>query len=140
MKVTVVFMQLNGDFDPKEFDELGAETEENFRYEWEDEIAITEDVSELKVANNTTYPLRGSYPDGSEFNFDIEHMTVLNASTESGIVQFGASRKLIKRTDKSLDPDSGDVTFTFYLKGKKLFHNPLPGVFIEPGDFPFELD
>ena len=53
---------------------------------------------------------------------------------------FAASRKILKRTDKAVDSETGDVTFTFYIKANKDFHNPIPGLFIEPGDFPFELD
>lgn len=140
MKATMVFIQLNPDFDPEEFKLLGTENEENFRYLWEDEIEITEDVAEFKVENNGVYKLRGQFPDGNDFSFDIEHMTLANCTTASGTVQFGVSRKLLKRTDKVIEPETGNLTFTFYIKGKKDFQNPVPGVFIEPGDFPFELD
>ena len=139
MKVTLVFMQHNPDFDPEEYNLIGTENEENFKFLWEDEIDVTEDVSDFKVVNNGTYPLRGAYPDGSEFSFEIEHMTVVNCTTASGVVQFGVSKALIKRTDKEVGED-GSVRFTFYIKGKKDFHNPVPGLFIEPGDFPMELD
>ncbi len=139
MKVTAVFIQLNPEFDPEEYALIGTENDENFKHLWDDEIEVTEDVTELKVANNGKYVLAGSYPDGSAFSFDIEHMTLLNCTTASGLLQFAVSKQLIKRTDKETDAD-GAVRFTFYIKGKKDYHNPVPGVFIEPGDFPFELD
>lgn len=139
MKVTLVFMQHNPDFDLEEFELIQTENDENFKFLWEDEIEVTEDVTEFKVVNNGTFPLRGAYPDGTEFSFDIENMTVVNCTTATGVVQFGVSKAIIKRTDKAV-ADDGAVRFTFFIKGKKDYHNPIPGLFIEPGDFPMELD
>lgn len=142
MNVTIIFKQLNPDWDAelaeKHFN--GEETEDNFQFLWEDEIAVSEPVNELKVRNNEPLPLQGEYPNGEAFRFDIPAMTILDLTTASGEkILMGASRRLLKRTDKVVDHASGDTTFTFFLKGTKGYENPIPGVFIIPDDFPQEL-
>jgi len=141
VKVTVHFKQLNPEYSKQVADEYfeGEENDFNFRFLWEDELEVSEPVRDFAVSNNSTYPLQGEFPNGKAFSFEIPQMMLLQLNTESGNqVALGASKKLVKRSDKQL-LDNGDLEFTFFLKGNKEFQNPFPGLFILDEDFPEEL-
>ncbi|HTL83267.1 MAG TPA: hypothetical protein VL651_16245 [Bacteroidia bacterium] len=139
MKVSIIVKEINPSYSQELADKHhnGEETEDNYKYNWEDEFEIAEEVSDFRILNNTVYKLEGM-KDGEKFSYDIASMTVIECETKSGVSRFAASRSLIKDTKKNIAKD-GDVTFYLILKGGKKVVNPMDGIYIAEHDFPIEL-
>ncbi|GAB4147524.1 MAG: hypothetical protein Fur0041_21510 [Bacteroidia bacterium] len=140
MKVSVTIKEINPGFDQEYANQHhdGEESEDNIKYNWEDELEVTSDVIEFKVLNNTTYTLQG-FSNDEPFRYDIPSMTVLECSHADGSkTLFAASRKLISDTKKSVRKN-GDIKFFLFLKGGKKHVNPIPGIYILKNDFPETL-
>lgn len=140
MKVTVNVKLVNSKFDQAYADKEneGDETEDNIKYLWEDEFEIQGDVETFKVVNNTTYLLKGLYPDDEEFCFEIPDMTVLHCTMGDGsetLLPF--SKKAISKTEK-VETKKG-MTFNVQLKSVREVVNPMTGVYILKEDYPEEL-
>lgn len=140
MKVTINVKLVNSKFDQAYADKEneGDETEDNIKYLWEDEFEIQGDVETFKVVNNTTYLLKGLYPDDEEFCFEIPDMTVLHCTMEDGsetLLPF--SKKAISKTEK-VETKKG-MTFNVQLKSVREVVNPMTGVYILKEDYPEEL-
>ncbi len=140
LKVTIAVKLLNSDYNQTIADDFhdGDESEDNIKYQWEDEFIVKGDVSSFKIRNNATYSIMGVYATGDEFNFNIPNTTIVECITEDGLQQFAFSRKLVKTTEKT-DKSNGDVKFTIELKDEVPFENPVDGVYITSTDFPKEL-
>lgn len=140
MKVTITVKEVNPDFEQAYADQHhdGKESEDNIRYNWEDEFEISEDVTNFSIRNNAVYQLEGER--GNEpFSYEIPSMTIVECKLASGTTaRFAASRKLIKDTKKVLDKN-GNIHFFLFLKGNHEMLNPLTGVYISKPDFPFDL-
>ncbi|TND07819.1 MAG: hypothetical protein FD123_2809 [Bacteroidetes bacterium] len=140
MHVTITIKEINSAFSQEYADRNheGQESEENIKYNWEDELEVSEDVADFTIHNNTEYALEGM--DGDKpFRFNIPGMCVCECKTAGGnISRFAVSRKLIRDTKKSVTK-KGDVHFFFFLKDKHPHVNPFPGVYISKHDFPVEL-
>ena len=52
----------------------GEESENNLKYEWEDEFSVTSSVDAVEIHENVSFPLQGEMPDGSAFSHDVENM------------------------------------------------------------------
>jgi hypothetical protein len=142
MEVYVHFKELNSDFSQDVADKYhaGKESQDNIKCTWEDELQVTEDVVDFKIRNKTLYTLKGLYPNGNEFSYDIPDVTICECKTASGnIIQFAVSAKIIKKTDKKVSSDGNLTRFTFFLKDQFPVENPFPGVYIYSRDFPKEL-
>ena len=103
MKVTINVKLVNSKFNQAyaDKDNEGDETEDNIKYLWEDEFEVQGNVSNFKVINNTTYLLKGLYPDDEEFCFEIPDMTVLECTMDNGSVTLlPFSKKAIGKTEK----------------------------------------
>lgn len=140
MKVTINVKLVNSKFNQAYADKEndGEETEDNIRYLWEDEFDIQGNVSNFKVVNNSTYVLRGLYPNDDEFAFEIPDMTVLECTMDNGsktLIPF--SKKAISKTEKK-EVKNG-IRFFVYLKSNKEVVNPMQGVYISKEDYPKEL-
>src|SRR4051812_3663880 len=106
MNLHLHFILVNSEFNQGFADDLheGQESEDNIKYLWEDEFKVSEPVKEFKIKNNTTYTLAGYFPDDTEFNFEIQDMTVCECITDAGTkMQFAVSKKLVKKTEKVTD-------------------------------------
>ncbi|MCX6313078.1 MAG: hypothetical protein NT084_15775 [Bacteroidetes bacterium] len=140
MKVSITVKEVNPDFDQAYADKEneGHETEDNIRYNWEDEFDVKDEVKDFGIRNNEIYLLEGM--NGNEkFSFEIPSMTIVECIGENGAVtQFAASRKLIKDTKKNIDKE-GNVQFYIFLKGGHEHINPIPGIYISKKDFPKAL-
>ncbi|MBI3509976.1 MAG: hypothetical protein HY064_04890 [Bacteroidetes bacterium] len=140
MKVTVTIKALNPDFKQEIADTHhdGKESEDNFKYSWEDEFEVNGEVNEFLIRNNDSYFLEGM--NGNEkFSYEIPSMTIVECLGEDGsITRFAASRKLIKDTKKNIDKNE-NVHFYLFLKGGQRIANPLQGIYISMKDFPSEL-
>ncbi len=140
MKVTISFKEVNSEFDVEyaERSHDGQESEDNIKYNWEDELEVAGDVTDFMIRNNTTYTLAGEM-DGDSFSYDIDGMTICDCTTADGTVsRFAVSRKLIKETKKATQKN-GNVHFFFFLKDKHPHVNPMPGIYISKKDFPSAL-
>jgi hypothetical protein len=140
MKVTITVKEINPDFDQQLADKEndGHESEDNIRYNWEDEFEVKNDVTDFTVKNNEVYILEGMKGE-EKFSFEIPSMTIVECVGENGVVtQFAASRKLIKDTKKVIDK-KGNIHFFIFLKGGHAHVNPVLGVYISEKDFPMDL-
>jgi hypothetical protein len=140
MKVTLNIKLVNSKFNQAyaDKDNEGEETEDNIKYLWEDEFDIKGNVKNFKVINNTTYLLKGLYPNDDEFCFEIPNMTVLECTMEDGSVTLlPFSKKAISKTDK-VDSKDG-LYFNINLKSIYDIINPMLGVYIIKEDYPKEL-
>ena len=140
MIVTINVKLVNSKFDQAyaDRDNEGEETEDNIRYLWEDEFEVKGNVTNFKVINNTTYLLKGLYPNDDGFSFEIPDMTVLECTLDHGsITLLPFSKKAISKTEKV--ETKKDLTFNVFLKSTKEVINPMTGVYILKDDYPKEL-
>ncbi len=140
MKVTINVKLVNSKFNQAYADKEneGDETEDNIKYLWEDEFEVQGKVSNFKVINNTTYLLKGLYPDDEEFAFEIPDMTVLECTMDDGSVTLlPFSKKAISKTEK-ID-GKNEMQFNVQLKSIREVVNPMTGVYILKEDYPEEL-
>lgn len=140
MKVTLNIKLVNSKFNQAyaDKDNEGEETEDNIKYLWEDEFEVKGNVKNFRVINNTTYLLKGLYPNDDEFCFEIPNMTVLECTMEDGSVTLlPFSKKAISKTDK-VDSKDG-LYFNINLKSIYEIINPMLGVYIIKDDYPREL-
>jgi hypothetical protein len=142
MDLHLHFILVNSEFNQGIANDLneGQETEDNIKHLWEDELKVSEPVKEFKIKNNTTYTLAGFFPDENAFSFEIDEITRVDCITENGTeMQFAVSKKLLKKTEKTIDEKSGDTHLYFYLRDTQPLENPMNGVYILRSDFPKEL-
>lgn len=140
MKVTINVKLVNSKFNQAyaDKDNEGDETEDNIKYLWEDEFEVQGNVKNFKVVNNTTYLLKGLYPDDEEFCFEIPDMTVLECTMDNGSVTLlPFSKKAIGKTEK-ID-GKNELLFNVQLKSVREVVNPMTGVYILREDYPEEL-
>lgn len=140
MKVTINVKLVNSKFNQAyaDKDNEGDETEDNIKYLWEDEFEVQGNVTHFKVVNNTTYLLKGLYPDDEEFCFEIPDMTVLECTLDNGSVTLlPFSKKAISKTEK-ID-GKNELLFNVQLKSVREVVNPMTGVYILKEDYPEEL-
>lgn len=140
MKVTINVKLVNSKFNQPyaDKDNEGDETEDNIKYLWEDEFEVQGNVKNFKVVNNTTYLLKGLYPDDEEFCFEIPDMTVLECTMDDGSVTLlPFSKKAIGKTEK-ID-GKNELLFNVQLKSVREVVNPMTGVYILREDYPEEL-
>lgn len=142
MDLYLHFILVNSEFNQGIANDLneGQETEDNIKHLWEDELKVSEPVKEFKIKNNTTYTLAGFFSDEKAFSFEIDEITRVDCITENGTeMQFAVSKKLLKKTEKTIDEKSGDTHLYFYLRDTQPLENPMNGVYILKSDFPKEL-
>jgi len=142
MNLHLHFIQVNSEFSQGFADDLheGQESEDNIKHLWEDELKVSEHIKEFKIKNNTSYTLAGFFPDDTEFNFEINDVTVIDCETEKGTkMQFAVSKKLLKKTDKVIDDKKKETHLYFYLRDTHEIENPMNGVYIIKTDFPKAL-
>jgi hypothetical protein len=142
MNLHLHFIQVNSEFSQGFADDLheGQESEDNIKHLWEDELKVSEPIKEFKIKNNTSYALAGFFPDNTEFNFEINDVTVIDCETEKGTkMQFAVSKKLLKKTDKVVDDKKNETHLYFYLRDTHEIENPMNGVYIIKTDFPKAL-
>lgn len=142
MNLYLHFILVNSEFNQGLAEDLneGQETEDNIKHLWEDELLVSEPVKEFKIKNNAIYTLAGYFPDDNPFSFEIWDTTIVDCLTESGNqMQFAVSKKLLKKTEKTVDEKTNDTHLYFYLRDAIPMENPMNGVYIVKSDFPKEL-
>jgi hypothetical protein len=140
MKIyTIHFYLLNDDFSPEYADanHNGQETENNLKYEWEDEIVLKNEILGFTVIDEP-YKISGYLPDDSIFSYEIKNTTIFRAiGADEQATDFAVSSDLLDRFEEKEEENS--VRLNVFLKDYEPFTNPIPGVFIISKDFPKEL-
>ena len=116
----------------------GEESELNRRHEWEDELEIKTEVSDVHVEENGTYVLQGELPGGDSFSNSISKMRLFNITNgEQVVAQLACSESILS----SFDIEKSDEVFVvkIYIKDDEPLANPVPGVYIAAQEFPKEL-
>lgn len=120
MKVSVTIKEMNSDFDQEYADEYkdGKESDNNLKSNWETSFGTDDDVTEIKLKDNTIFSLNGSI--GKEiFAFQIPDMQVLECVTAQGkTLTFAVSNKLITRTHQVQNKKYKRTHYYFYLTDK----------------------
>ncbi len=140
MKCRVHIFLLNEHFSEEHANEHhgGQESENNLRYEWEDELSITSDVLAVKFLEDTSYPLIGELPDGQKFHYEVEHMSLFEIlSSDAPTIYVGASKSIVDHCS-SVSENEVQV-ISIYLKDYEPMANPIPGIYIASKEFPKEL-
>jgi hypothetical protein len=131
---------LNEHFSPEFADAQheGKESENNRRYDWEDEFSITSNVNRIDISEDAIYPLQGFLPDGQVFKYEVPSMLIFSVfSDDAPMTYVGASQSMVERYDKV--EDEGKVVFRIFLKDYEPMANPVPGVYIASKEFPKDL-
>lgn len=141
MNLHLHFILVNSEFNQGVANDLhgGQESEDNIKHLWEDELKVSEPVKEFKIKNNVSYALAGHLGENA-FNFEIPDMCICECLTEKGDeMQFAVSKKLLKKTEKTVDELTQETHLYFYLKDQLPLENPMNGVYILKENFPKEL-
>jgi hypothetical protein len=131
---------LNEHFSPEyaEAQHNGKESENNLRYEWEDEFAITSDVLSVTAIENASLPLQGEMPDGQIFSHEVSKMLLFEiASSDAPTTYVGASASIVD--SYTIDQSGEDIRLKIFLKDYEPMSNPIPGIYIASKEFPKEL-
>lgn len=140
MKLIAHFYCLNEHFSQEHADaqHKGEESENNYKIEWEDELALSTDVVHVDTVRKGEYALAGELPDGENFSYSIQDMLLFNiASSDNSITQFACSEAAVE--DFSIEDQKEQIILSVYLKGEEPCINPIPGIYIVNGDFPEPL-
>jgi hypothetical protein len=116
----------------------GKESADNLRYEWEDELEITSEVTEIKEQPTATYTLAGYDENDALFSYEIEDMYLFEIhSKDNPIAYVGASQSIVDHCTHSTDENTH--TIRIFLKDYEPMANPVPGIFIASKAFPKAL-
>ena len=137
MSCTIHFYLLNDDFSVEHAEAVhgGEESENNRKYEWEDELKVTTEVSGIAEHENASFPLQGELPDGKVFEHEVMNMRMFEIQGDTP-VWVGCSESLL---DSSEIIVGDDITLRVYLKDYEPMANPIPGIYIASQEFPKEL-
>lgn len=140
MKCIVNVYLLNEHFSQEHADAhyKGEESENNQRYEWEDEFMITSNVEKVVEHEHAIFPLKGQLPDGKDFSHDVKGMFLFEIQSSDAASTFvGASESIID--SHSLIKNEAEFRIKLFLKDFEPMANPIPGIYIASKEFPIEL-
>lgn len=128
------FYLLNEHFSPEyaEANHGGKETENNIKYEWEDELAIN-DVVRYQILRNEQIPIEGYLPDESHFSSVFKEMFVIEIETKEGTARLGVSESILDSFEEKED------RIAIFIKDYEPHGNPVPGIYVASKEFPKEL-
>lgn len=140
MHVKVFFYQVNEDFSPEyaEANHGGDATENNIKYFWEDVLELNNVIKKIEQFPKSSYTLKGSFPDGNNFEFEIQNIFRFDLIGEDNTCTPIAFSENIYHNYELIEKD-GNAEIHVYLKDYEVFANPIPGVYIYIKDFPKEL-
>lgn len=116
----------------------GEESELNRKHQWEDELEIKTDVTDVHVEENGIYSLQGTLPEGEAFNHDVKNMRILNvANNEQIVAQFACSESII--SSHEIEKTEEALIVKVYIKDNEPLANPIAGIYIAAQEFPKEL-
>ncbi len=135
MKLSLHFYLLNEHFSPEyaEANFNGEESENNPKYEWEDELEI-DNVKSFEILREGILPLNGELPNGESFSHEVTKMfliSIVNSDDQQAFL--GVSESILA------DFKQEENAIRVYIKDYEPFGNPTPGVYIASKEFPKEL-
>jgi hypothetical protein len=117
----------------------GNQSIDNIKYEWEDELSISSDVTSVTELSEVVYPLAGMNENDEAFQFDIPNMRLFEiCSSDAPNVYVGASESIVASAKFEKTTDDS-YTIEIFLKDYEPMSNPIPGIFIAAKSFPKEL-
>ncbi len=116
----------------------GKETEDNRKYLWEDEFAVTKGFKELSVKRDDIFVLEGSLSDGTEFSYPIKGCCLFVLSSEGNPDTILAVSESIL-SEYSSEKVKEDTVLKIWIKDNEPYANPIHGVYIASKEFPKEL-
>lgn len=140
MRLNVHFYMLNEHFSQEHADAQhnGEESENNQRYEWEDELSLKTEVKEITTHRKAIYTIAGQLPSGEDFAYDIPEMIRFDIEDKAGqITQMACSESIVESFD--LLEEQGGKRLNVYLKESEPHTNPIPGIYVALQEFPKEL-
>ena len=133
------FFLLNEHFSPEyaEANHQGKETENNQKYEWEDELEIT-DLVKLEILRKDTIQLEGYLPNEEFFSVQLTNMFVIDLQTSTGEhARLGVSESILDHFEQS--GTEAETRIKVYIKDYEPHGNPVPGIYVASKEFPKEL-
>ncbi len=140
MRLNVHFYMMNEHFSQEHADAQhnGEESENNLRYEWEDELSVKSDVKEVGVLRKSIYTIQGYLTDTETFAYNIPEMIVFNIVLVDGtITQMACSESIVENFE--LIEEIEGKRLNVYLKEEEPHTNPIPGIYVALQEFPKEL-
>lgn len=137
MDCTIHFYLLNDHFSQEHADAHygGEESEFNLRYEWEDELKITTNVTDVLSVERGAFPLQGEL-DGKSFSHEIENMRLFQIEGEVPAV-VGCSESILD--SYHILKNEQEIILEVFFKDYEPMANPIPGIYIASQEFPKEL-
>jgi len=116
----------------------GNSSDDNQKYEWEDELDVSSIVSKITELKDQVYPLQGTMPDGSEFSYPVSNMRLVKIESEDAPSFFvGCSESILH--ELHIQNNEQEAIIEIYLKDYEPLSNPIPGIYIGSKSFPKEL-
>lgn len=139
MSCRVHIYLLNYDFSPEyaEAHHNGEESENNRKYDWEDELAVTSMVTAIDVEKKGTYILQGQMGETS-FSEKIPDMTLFHFKNDKELVTTLACSELLLHSYE-IQKEGEDFVCKIFLDEQEPFANPVPGIYIHANSFPKSL-
>jgi len=115
----------------------GLESEDNVKYQWEDEFMVHR-VVRVERMDSGTYNLSGIHPQNGEFTYPIPSMQLIHMHHANGdYTSLAFSRKLVKSmVEEQVD---GQPCLLVELHDHEPFINPISGVYLANSEIPLEL-
>ncbi|MGV3630402.1 MAG: hypothetical protein ACO1O6_04325 [Bacteroidota bacterium] len=139
MTLHLHYFLLNENFSPEyaEANHEGKETENNQKYEWEDELEISQ-LKSMEILRNETIQLEGYLPDEAFFSVQLKEMFVIDLETMSGErARLGVSESILDHFETRENGE--EKTLNIYIKDYEPHGNPVPGIYVASKEFPQEL-
>ncbi len=116
----------------------GQESENNRKYLWEDELNVTAEVTNVMRHENGVYFLKGEYPKGNFFEYEVPEMLLYELKIKNAESIFlGASMQIVEK--HVMDQNDDGILIKLYLKDNEPFSDPVPGIYIASQSFPKAL-
>ena len=116
----------------------GKESADNLRYDWEDELEITSEVTLVQEKTDGVYTLAGYDENDALFSYDIPAMHLFEIHSETAPITYvGASKSIVDHCTHTATDSCH--TIRIFLKDYEPMANPVPGVFIASKAFPKAL-
>ena len=116
----------------------GKPSENNRKYDWEDEMNITTDVTSVNEHRKANFPLAGVLPNGESFSHEVKEMMLFEIISEgSPSTYIGCSESILE--DFSSEQIDDTIILSLSIRDFEPHANPIPGIYIASKEFPKEL-
>jgi hypothetical protein len=116
----------------------GEESELNRRFQWEDELEITSEVSDIEVIEKGNYSLQGDLPDGTPFDHEVSDMRLFEiVNKNQRIARIACSESILSHYE--IEELKTTIVLNVYIKDNEPLANPIAGIYIAAQEFPKEL-